>query len=395
MRTSPSEWGKLPERYQGKESISELKPMSIEPLSDIIMTIYDNALAPDGWFKALRRISDFSGSTGCRLVIDSNLTGQVTYSVAHGYETKSASHRIKAHGTVALSGARELLSIGEPIIRSRTGGQLASDEPWHPGVPVSDLLTIVLLNSSAGSIVLEAMKTEGTYTDPELDRMRLICPHICRAVRISDSLNISRLTSEMFEASLEMLNTGVYVIGQHGRVVYLNRIARAQVKSARVLRLVDDHLVATGRDAQKLLQAELCDIESDPDREDRPGRAIALADGEGAGFVAHVLPLRGGAQSRIANHFAAIAAIFVQDPATAPSLASGAFAKLYGLTEGELRLLNGLTPGLSLAEAARHLGISEATAKTHLRRIFTKTKTSKQAELLYLMMTSTPPTSAL
>jgi DNA-binding CsgD family transcriptional regulator len=68
---------------------------------------------------------------------------------------------------------------------------------------------------------------------------------------------------------------------------------------------------------------------------------------------------------------------------------------LYGLTEGELRLLNGLTPGLSLAEAARHLGISEATAKTHLRRIFTKTKTSKQAELLYLMMTSTPPTSAL
>ena len=113
------------------------------------------------------------------------------------------------------------------------------------------------------------------------------------------------------------------------------------------------------------------------------------------------LPIRGlctavarRAQTRVANHFAATAAIFVQDPATTPSPANAAFAKLYGLTDGELRLLNCLIPGLSLAEAARLLGISEATAKTHLRRIFAKTKTSKQAELLYLLMTSTPPTSA-
>ena len=373
--------------------------MGIEPLSDIIMTIYDSALAPDGWFKALRRIADFSGSAGCRLVIDSNRNGPIIYSVEHGNESKSTGDRLKAQEAVAGPGAQELLSIGEPIIQSRTSGQLqaiASSEPWrdHIEEPVSDLLKMVLLNSSAGSVILEAMKTQGTYADPELERMRLIGPHMCRAIRISDSLNVSRLTSEMFEASLEALSTGLYFIGQHGRVVYLNRVARGQVKSGRVLRLVDDRLVATGRDAQRLLQTELADIEHDPDMENRPGRAIALADGKGAGFVAHVLPLRGGAQSRIANHFAAIAAIFVQDPATAPSLANAAFAKLHGLTEGELRLLNGLMPGLSVAEAAQLLGISEATAKTHLRRIFTKTKTSKQAELLYLLMTSTPPTSA-
>ena len=107
-----------------------------------------------------------------------------------------------------------------------------------------------------------------------------------------------------------------------------------------------------------------------------------------------MMPLRGGAQARIAHHFAAIAAIFVQDPASVPSPANAAFAKLYGLTDGELRLLNGLMPGLSLAETAQLLGIGEATAKTHLRRIFAKTRTAKQAELLYLLMTSTPPTVA-
>lgn len=85
----------------------------------------------------------------------------------------------------------------------------------------------------------------------------------------------------------------------------------------------------------------------------------------------------------------------MQDPATGPSLTTSAFAKLYGLTDGELRVLNGLSPGLNVAEAANLLGISEATARTHLRRIFTKTRTSRQAELLYLLMTSVPPTSAL
>jgi DNA-binding CsgD family transcriptional regulator len=293
------------------------------------------------------------------------------------------------------------LPVGQPVIQSRRAGQLvttASGEPWrdHDEERVSDLLTVLLLNSSAGSVVLEAMRTDrqGPYTDPELERMRLIGPHICRAISICESLNVSRQTSEMFEASLEALSTGIYFIGQQGCVVYLNRVARAQVKSGKILRLVDDRLVAAGRDAQKLLQTELLAIGFDPDREDRPGCAIALTDGEGAGFIAHVLPLRGGAQARVANLFAAVAAIFVQDPLAAPAFANAAFAKLYGLTDGELRLLNGLTPGLSLGQAARALGIGEATAKTHLQHIFAKTKTSKQAELFYLLMTCTPPTSA-
>ena len=375
--------------------------MSIEPLSDIIMTIYDSALAPDGWFNALRRIADFSGSAGCRIVIDGASTGSLIYSVDHGVESKSWGHRIATGEATDPASAQDLLPVGQPIIKSRRAGQsvtTASGEPWQDRDEerVSDLMTVLLLKSSAGSIVLEAVRTDrqGRYTDLELERMRLIGPHICRAISISESLIVSRLTSEMFEASLDALSTGVYFVGPQGRVVYLNRVARAQVKSGRILRLVDDRLVAAARDAQKLLQTELSAIGFDPEREDRPGRAIALADGEGAGFVAHVLPLRGVAQARAANDFGAVAAIFVQEPLAAPTLATAAFAKLYGLTDGELRLLNGLTPEMSLGKAARALGISEATAKTHLQHIFAKTKTSKQAELFYLLMTSTPPTSA-
>jgi DNA-binding CsgD family transcriptional regulator len=371
--------------------------MRTESLSDAILAIYEAALASDGWFKALRHVADFSGSAGCRIVIRNNSGGPVIYSVEEGIEHYSAGARIEMLGS-ARPANRQPIPIGEPIVCNATTGQTiiaGSGEPWQKQDP-REVLTIVLLNSLEGSLILEAMRTEqqGCYTERELERMRMISPHLCRAIRISDSLNLSRWTSELLEASLEALSTGVYFIGRQNRVVYLNRQAREQVRSGKVLRLIDDHLDAADRGTQKLLQAELRRIECDCELEDRSGCALALADGAGSGYVAHVLPLRGARQSRIARHFAAFAVIFVQDPATAPALANAAFARLYGLTDGELRLLNGLMPGLSLAEAARPLGISEATAKTHLRRIFAKTRTSKQAELLYLLMTSTPPTIA-
>ena len=71
-----------------------------------------------------------------------------------------------------------------------------------------------------------------------------------------------------------------------------------------------------------------------------------------------------------------------------------AFAKLYGLTGGELRVLLALTQGLGGKEAADMLGIGETTVRTHLQRIFSKTSTSRQAELLQLLHSSAPPTKA-
>jgi PAS domain-containing protein len=364
------------------------------------MAIYDGAVAPNGWLNALQRIADFCSSACCRIVFDGTSTGPLIYSADRRDKWKSTGHWITTDEVTRMAAERDLLPVGQPFVQSRWAGQrvtAASGEPWqvHDEERVSDLLTMVLFNSNARRIVLEAIRIDrqGPYTDRELERMRLIGPHICRAISISESLRGNRLTSEMFEASLEALSTGTYLIGQQGRVVYLNRVARAQVQSGKVLRLVDDRLVATGRDAQKLLQTELFAIGFGPDREDRPGCTIALTDGEGAGLVARMLPLCGGVHARVTNHLGAVAAIFVQDPLAAPVLANAAFAKLYGLTEGELRLLNGLTPARSLGEAARALGIAEATAKTHLQHIFAKTKTSKQAELIYLLMTCTPPTS--
>ncbi|MGA7908812.1 MAG: helix-turn-helix transcriptional regulator [Candidatus Sulfotelmatobacter sp.] len=63
-----------------------------------------------------------------------------------------------------------------------------------------------------------------------------------------------------------------------------------------------------------------------------------------------------------------------------------ALSSLYGLTRGEAALAALLMRGKSIDEAAAQLFISNHTARTHLKRIFMKTDTHRQTELVVRMM---------
>lgn len=58
---------------------------------------------------------------------------------------------------------------------------------------------------------------------------------------------------------------------------------------------------------------------------------------------------------------------------------------ILGLTLGEARVASLVGAGRSPREAAETLGISEATARTVLKRVFAKTSISKQSHLAVLL----------
>jgi DNA-binding CsgD family transcriptional regulator len=88
---------------------------------------------------------------------------------------------------------------------------------------------------------------------------------------------------------------------------------------------------------------------------------------------------------------AASVAVFTKDPVEAPLPPGEAFARLYGLTGGELRVLLALAQGLGGKEAAEMLSIGEPTIRTHLQRLYSKTNTVRQSDLLRLFQNATPP----
>jgi DNA-binding CsgD family transcriptional regulator len=130
------------------------------------------------------------------------------------------------------------------------------------------------------------------------------------------------------------------------------------------------------------------------DAVDMNEHSMAIPDADGAGYIATLLPIERGRRGGILAPFAASVAVFTQDPVQAPLMPGEAFARLHGLTGAELRVLLALAQGLGGMEAADMLGISEPTMRTHLQRVFSKTGTSRQADLLRLLHHSTPPIRA-
>ncbi len=81
-------------------------------------------------------------------------------------------------------------------------------------------------------------------------------------------------------------------------------------------------------------------------------------------------------------------AVFLNDPDLGSASAKDVLKKLYGFTRAEARWASCLLGGLSLEESGERLGITLNTARTHLKRIFLKTSTNRQGELIRVLLGS-------
>ena len=256
------------------------------------------------------------------------------------------------------------------------------------------MFTILQTDQRVGWWSAHRLEGSPRYADADARLVTLLSPHVCRAITISDALNLKTIRSEALEATLNALTSGVYLVDRLGRIIYMNQAAERQIKDSNVIRIESNRLAPVDRVTRAALARAIDDAIAEEAATPDAGFSLALPSREGAGLVASILPLTRGERRNLCGAFAAMAAIFVQDPMIVPPFPGEAFAKLYGLTGSELRVLLALAPGLSVKEAAEVLGVSEPTAKTHLQHIYGKTGTSKQTELLHLFMSYTPPVKA-
>lgn len=124
-----------------------------------------------------------------------------------------------------------------------------------------------------------------------------------------------------------------------------------------------------------------------------PGAAvpcdIAARDGDGrpVGLVS-LVPIPGSAlDGRLGWLFEPerLVLMTVRPLARGAAASAGVLSMLFGLTRTEARLAGELAAGVSLDQAAAALGIGHETARSHLKAIFAKTATHRQAELVALI----------
>lgn len=109
-----------------------------------------------------------------------------------------------------------------------------------------------------------------------------------------------------------------------------------------------------------------------------------------AGETRLPLALRCGRQVAIdAVHLASIElfVLTVDDPESAMERKVAEVSEACGLTPTEERMLALMVEGLDTIIAAKRLGIAPTTARTHLQRLFAKTGTARQSELVRFVAT--------
>jgi DNA-binding CsgD family transcriptional regulator/PAS domain-containing protein len=379
--------------------MSKLDGVSAHALSDTIGAIYDCALDPQRWSDAIRRIVELCESTAGGMCVHDLKNVEDVHLFEIGY-TKEFSQLIQEHYQQSpFATASTMYEVGNvhTLATICPDDELFESRIYHDVLKPYGILDYIGLNAlrTGGRVAtLHGSRTipASRYGQREIGIFKLLSPHICRTLAISDALDIRTLNSEMLEATLDVLLAGVYLVARDGRVVYMNAAAERQIQTGDALRIVNNRLLLSNPQAREALARATDDTARE--ELESGGQSLAIPDSQGAGYVATLLRLDRGSRQSIMAPFAASVVIFVQEPVRVPMMPGEAFAKLYGLTGGELRVLLALCQGLGGKDAADMLGISEPTVRTHLQNIFSKTGTSRQVDVLRLLQSSAPPTAA-
>ena len=375
-----------------------LEGISAQALSETIGAIYDCALDPHLWPAACRLIADLCESTAGGICVHDVRHVQNDQLFVFGYQPEFL-EKLEAHYAQSPMAAADIVSnIGDVSALSMERYELLESRFFREVLKpfgLQDMIWFPALRTGGRMASMHASRSETApyYQQREISLFKLLAPHVCRALSISDVLDIRTLRSEMLEKTLDALVTGVFLTARDGRVVYMNAAAERQARTGNSIRVVNKRVHPTDPAARAALSKAI-DEAARGDAVDLNEHSMAIPDADGAGYIATLLPIERGQRGGILAPFAASVAVFTQDPVQAPLTPGEAFARLHGLTGAELRVLLALAQGLGGMEAADMLGISEPTMRTHLQRVFSKTGTSRQADLLRLLHHSTPPVRA-
>lgn len=365
-----------------------------EVLSDLIGKIYDASLDPALWARTLEDTRHFVKGMAAALFCKDpkSKTGGIFYDDGGISPQFKQLYFEKYIELDPISTGHYLAKLEEPL---RTDDLIDYDEfvgsrfyqEWARPQGVVDFVSALLEKSSSGASMFGVFRHErdGLVDEPARTRMRLIVPHIRRALLVSKTMEMRAAEVATMASAFDGLNAGLFLVDDDARVVHANASAQSMLSDGSVLRARGGKLVARQAGAQQ----ELSDVFAASGQGDAAvgvkGIAVPMSSTDGDQYVAHVLPLTGGKRLQAGSTHVATAAMFLHSVSAEAPAPAEAIAKAFGLTPSELRVLLTIVQVSGVAEAADRLGVGEATVKTHLHRLFQKTGAGRQAELVRLV----------
>ena len=374
-----------------------------EVLATLIGDIYDAALDTALWGAALGKTREFVGGMAAAVYCKDAVTksGQIFYhdgGIGPDFTQLYFDKYVKFDPTTT---AQIFADVGQTVATEdiMPYGEFVETrfyKEWVQPQGMVDCANHVLDKSPTGAALFGVFRHErhGLVDDEMRRRLRLVVPHLRRALLVGRVIDQSTATATRFADCLDSLTAGMFLVAATGAIVHANTSGHVMLDSGDVLRAVDGRLVASDPDSDQALQEVLAAAANGDPAVGVRGIAHPLAaHPDGERYVAHVMPLTSGARRQAGKQYAAAAVLIAHKVGFQMPFAPEAIAKFYKLTASELRVLLAIVQVGGVPETAEALGVAESTVKTHLRRLFDKTGSNRQADLVKLMAGFSSPLS--
>ena len=342
-------------------AIAASVPRSLE-LAD---WIYSAGLEARGWHEVTRVLASALGARRCWLIAAD--TGRSRIVAASDLPVPGGGYG----GSSGAAGSAG--TTGSAASRSPAGSEWAGDPPGDAVVELG------------GDEILRLVFERAPFGPEERDFVRMLGRHIVRSRLLARSLARAEARGHLASAALDRMAMGVVILDGEGRVAHLNPAARRRLGSECGVTLQTDRLEFADPEIEKRLRvlrerqhetaAEPRRLASDllraPRDGDRPPLDILAVSLDGLDLA------QGGAAM----------ALFLSDADHASETPASVLQRLYGLTAAESRVAGEVLRGSGIDEAATHLGLKRETVRTHLKHVFAKVGTTRQADLVRLLLT--------
>lgn len=201
-----------------------------------------------------------------------------------------------------------------------------------------------------------------------------IAPHLAAAIAVRAAMDRAELRAAMAEGTLALLGTGEIALTASAQVLAADPQAErelaftAEPGPLRRLQLLPETARALEAACSALAGAE-------PDAR----RLIALGERSPRHLLLRPAPPGQGN--------AAVIGLVRAAPRALPAAAEAVLAALHGLSHREAALAIGLAQGETILAAGTRLGLTPETARNYSKRLYAKTGTSGQAQLVALVLT--------
>ena len=360
--------------------------------SELLALTYDAATDPQSWGRVMNLLRDRTGTVTSSF--NQHDYRRNRHTVLEMYPDDPTVRQSYAEHYGALSPwGRPLLAkhsgwvgLGSDLIPDSKLRRTEYFNDFLEKLYLSQLLAVQVVNDNETVATLCFLRG-GSSESFECDHfalLRSLAPHFLRALTIGNRLGVLEARTRSLEQLLTESGSAVVLLDGVGRAILCSESAEQIIRDGVLRRRRERIEIADARldcQFQALIRAA-CATGSGRGAEHGGGLTV-FRPGHGSLYLL-VIPMHTEA---IASPLRPAAILFIRDPAREAVVPDNLLRDLFGLTKAESRLAAVLASGLELREAAEQSGVRYETARSNLKRIFEKTSTSRQVDLMLVLST--------